>query len=122
MWTVEIDDAAIREIKSMSADLQAELLQAFVNLELNGPFDLPYHMAKKIDGKLWELRVKTADGIARAFYFTVNPKRAIVVSAFVKKSQKLPERELKKAISRMKTLLGNAEISQKQENWKEKFK
>ena len=122
MWTVEIDDAAIREIKSMPADLQAELLQAFVNLEMNGPFDLPFHMAKKIDGKLWELRVKAASGIARALYFTINPRRAIVISAFVKKSQKLPERELNKAIGRMKTLLNREEVDQKKENWKDKFK
>lgn len=59
-------------------------------------------MARKIDGKLWELRVKSITGIARALYFTLHPRRAIVVSAFVKKSQKLPEHERIKAESRMK--------------------
>ena len=102
MWTVDIDALARREISSLPGDLRAELLHAFEILEATGPHELPPHMAKKIDGKLWELRVKSATGIARAFYFTIHPKRAIVVSAFVKKSQKLPERELDKARARVK--------------------
>lgn len=89
----------------MPYDLKAELFRCFEPLEANGPHDLPPKMAKKIDGKLWELRVKGETGIARALYFTVHPRRAIVVSAFVKKSQKLPERELAKAEARMKARL-----------------
>lgn len=103
MWTVEIDDAAAKEVKSLPNDLRAELFRAFDLLEANGPQDLPPKMAKKIDDKLWELRVKGETGIARAMYFTVLPRRAIVISAFVKKSQKLPKREYHKALARMKT-------------------
>jgi phage-related protein len=60
--------------------------------------------ARKIDGKLWELRVKSNSGIARAMYFTIHPQRAIILTAFVKKSQKLPAREHEKAEARMKSL------------------
>jgi phage-related protein len=102
MWAVEIDDSALKEVRNLPADLKAELFRCFESLETNGPYDLPPKMAKKIDRKLWELRVKSETGIARALYFTVHPRRAIVVSAFVKKSQKLPERELAKAEARMK--------------------
>ena len=85
MWTVEIDALALKEIRQMNVALRAELFRCFETLEAYGPHDLPPKMAKKIDGKLWELRVKSETGIARALYFTVHPKRAIGVSAFVKK-------------------------------------
>lgn len=102
MWAVEIDESAKKEIRSLPLDLKAELFRCFEALEAHGPHDLPPRMARKIDGKLWELRVKSETGIARAMYFTIQPRRAIVVSAFVKKSQKLPEHEHAKAEARMK--------------------
>lgn len=103
MWKVEITDIAAKEIMTLPIDLRAELYRAFELLETNGPQDLPPKFAKKISGKLWELRVKSESGIARSLYFTVNPMRAIVISAFVKKSQKLPTREIENAETRMKS-------------------
>ena len=102
MCSVELDDSASKEFRSLPLDLKAELFRCFEALEAHGPHDLPPKMARKIDGKLWELRVKGETGIARAMYFTIHPRRAIVVSAFVKKSQKLPENEHAKAVARMK--------------------
>ncbi len=103
MWKVEITDTAAKEIMTLPTDLRAELFRAFELLEVHGPQDLPPKFAKKISGKLWELRVKSESGIARSMYFTVNPMRAIVISAFVKKSQKLPAREIENAETRMKS-------------------
>ena len=38
-------------------------------------------------------------------YFTLHPKRVIIVAAYVKKSQKLPVNEKEKAEKRMKAAL-----------------
>ncbi len=104
MWSVEIERSAKKELDALPNDLRIELLHAFESLSRSGPFDLPHGLARKIDGKLWELRVKSHSGIARAMYFTIHPQRAIVLTAFVKKSQKLPAREHEKAEARMKAL------------------
>ena len=42
------------------------------------------------------------DGIARALYVTAIGRRVVVVRAFVKKTQKTPERELELARKRAK--------------------
>jgi len=45
---------------------------------------------KHLEGKLWEVRAKGAEGIARAVYITVSGRRVVVLHAFVKKTQKTP--------------------------------
>jgi phage-related protein len=101
MWTVEIDNSATSEIRSLPDDLKAYLVQVIELIETEGPQDLPPKLVRHIEGKLWELRLKAKSGIARALYFTVDPRRVIIVSAYVKKTQKLPSRELERANARM---------------------
>lgn len=57
---------------------------------------------KHVDGKLWELRAKAAEGIARGIYVTVTGRRVVVLHVFVKKSQKTPAGALAIAKERMK--------------------
>ena len=54
---------------------------------------------KHIDGKLWELRIKSASDISRIFYFIAVGKDIILLHGFVKKSQKIPKKEIDKANS-----------------------
>ena len=58
----------------------------------------PY--VKHIEKALWEIRLKGKDGISRALYVTAKPKRVIVVRVFIKKSQKIPRKEIKLALKR----------------------
>jgi phage-related protein len=55
-----------------------------------------------IEGPLWEIRIKGADGIARALYVTARGRRVVVVRVFVKKTQKTPRREIVLALKRAK--------------------
>jgi phage-related protein len=57
---------------------------------------------KHFDGKLWELRAKAAEGMARGLYVTATGRRVIVLHVFVKKSQKTPRKALVIARERMK--------------------
>ncbi len=51
---------------------------------------------------MWELRITGRDGIARAVYLTATGRRVVIVRAFVKKTQKTPQRELKLPRNRAK--------------------
>ncbi len=57
---------------------------------------------KHIDGKLWELRAKAAEGIARGLYMAITGRRVIVLHVFVKKAQRTPKNALATARERMK--------------------
>jgi phage-related protein len=48
------------------------------------------------------MRMKGRDGIARAVYVTASGQRVVVVSAFIKKTQKTPGREINLAMKRAK--------------------
>jgi phage-related protein len=60
---------------------------------------------KHLDGKLWELRAKAPEGIARGIYVTATGRRVVVLHVFVKKSQKTPRRALELARERMKQVI-----------------
>lgn len=60
----------------------------------------PY--VKHLGGKLWEMRMRGKDGIARAIYVTAPGERVVVLHAFVKKTQKTPQRALEMARDRAK--------------------
>ncbi|PCI00203.1 MAG: hypothetical protein COB79_05995 [Zetaproteobacteria bacterium] len=57
--------------------------------------------------RLFELRVKGKDGIARVFYCTKVGKHIVMLHVFVKKTQKTPKKELKIATQRMREVKNN---------------
>ncbi len=69
-------------------------------IEFGSNLGLPH--TKAIDRGLFELRVKSKEGIARVFFCTKIGKKIIMLHSYVKKSQKIPKREFKIAVSRMK--------------------
>jgi phage-related protein len=73
----------------------AEMIEEF------GPaLGIPYTKALK-DG-LFEIRAKGKEGIGRSFFCTVKGKEVIILHSFVKKSQKIPKKEIKTARQRLK--------------------
>ena len=59
---------------------------------------------KALGDGLFELRLKAADGIARVFYCTCVNRGIVMLHCFVKKSQKIPMKELQIAQIRMKEI------------------
>jgi phage-related protein len=51
---------------------------------------------------LFELRLKSREGIARVFYCTIVRRRIVVLHQFVKKTDKTPLKEMVIARKRMK--------------------
>lgn len=103
-WKVEVIPLAQREISALSHDLQARFLHVSEMLEELGPSRVGEPHVKKLRGKLWEMRMRGRDGIARAIYFAAMGRRLVVVRAFVKKTRKTPDREIELATRRMKGL------------------
>lgn len=104
-WTVVfVNAAAEAELDALPRDMQmrfariADLIREF---GLSGVHE-PY--VKHLTGKLWEMRLKGRDGIARSIYVSASGRRVVVLRTFVKKTQKTPRREIEIALARMKDI------------------
>lgn len=102
-WTVETLGTMVdAEIEALPPGLRARLLRLMEAVENVGLENLREPHVKHLDDKLWELRAKAAEGIARGIYVAVTGRRVVVLHVFVKKSQKTPSGALAVARERMK--------------------
>ena len=104
-WTVEtLDHRVDAEIEALPPGLQARLVRLLEMIETVGLEQLREPHVKHLEGKLWELRAKATEGIARGLYVTIAGRRVIVLHVFVKKSQKTPRGALEIARERLKVV------------------
>lgn len=68
-------------------------------IEFGPNLGMPHTRALK--DKLFELRIKGKEGIGRVFFCTKIEKNIIILHSFIKKSQKIPEKELRIARKRL---------------------
>jgi phage-related protein len=101
-WRVEVIPAAERELKALPADMQAHFLYVSEMLVELGPQRVGEPHVRHLRDKLWEMRLRGRDGIARAIYFAATGRRLVVVRVIVKKTERTPPREIEIALSRMK--------------------
>lgn len=102
-WHVEtLNDTVDSEVASLPPKLQARLLRLFEMVEEVGLDRIREPHVKHLEGKLWELRAKAEEGIARGIYVTVLGRRVVILHVFVKKSAKTPARSLETARDRLK--------------------
>ena len=101
MWAVETLNATVDgEVEQLPVDLRARLVRLGSIIEAVGFDGLPADTVKHLEDKLWELRLRGKDGIARAIYVTAVRRRVVIVRVFVKKTQKTPKHELELARQR----------------------
>jgi phage-related protein len=101
-WSVELIDAAKKEIAALPRDMRARFVHVVNMLEELGPQNVGMPHVRHLEDDLWEMRISGRDGIARAIYFSIRDRRLIVARVFVKKSQKTPRREIELAHVRMR--------------------
>nr|VFK12144.1 MAG: Phage derived protein Gp49-like (DUF891) [Candidatus Kentron sp. LPFa]VFK28161.1 MAG: Phage derived protein Gp49-like (DUF891) [Candidatus Kentron sp. LPFa] len=66
MWQVEyFSEVVQKDIESWPTDMQARLYRIFELIEEFGLEQVREPYVKHLEGKLWEMRVKGRDGIAR---------------------------------------------------------
>lgn len=101
-WTVETHEAADDEIAALPPKLQARILRLMEMVENVGLDQIHEPHVKHLEGKLWELRAKAAEGIARGLYITATGRRVVVLHVFIKKTTKTPRQALAIAWERAK--------------------
>lgn len=106
-WTIEtLDEIVDAEIEALPVGLRARLLRLLELIEAVGLEQVHEPHVKHIEGKIWELRAKAREGIARGFYVTMTGQRIVVLHVFVKKTNKTPLKALALARERAKKLNG----------------
>lgn len=102
-WRVEVLDRRVeRELESLAQDVRQRFLRIAELIERHGVDAMREPHVKHLEGKLWEMRMKGRDGIARAIYLMAVGERVIVLHAFNKKTQKTPAHALDIARKRAK--------------------
>ena len=104
-WKVEFLNAVARaEVDALPADVRARFVRIGELIDAHGLERVGEPYVKHLEAKLWEMRMKGRDGIARSLYVTATGRRVVVLRTFVKKSQKTPRREIDLALQRAKEL------------------
>ncbi len=100
-WEILYYNEAIQEkISKLPSGIQARYIRLAERILIYGP-NLGMPHTKALKGGLFELRMKSKEGIGRIFYCTIVGKRIVMLHSFIKKTNKIPSKELKIAISRM---------------------
>ena len=103
-WTITYYSESLQnEILDLPAGFLARFLRYADRMELYGP-DLGMPHTRAMGEGLFELRLKSAEGIARVFYCTIIGKRIVMLHQFIKKKDKTPPKELAIARRRLKEI------------------
>lgn len=104
MFSVEyFHPRVLSEIESWPVDVLADYAHLVELLIEHGPNLRMPHSRAMGDG-LFELRPRGSAGVGRALYFFRLNQRVVVVHAFIKKTQKTPDKALRLARKRMKEM------------------
>lgn len=108
-WTIVYRYKDVEQfVLTLPAGLSAKYFH-LTDLMLEFGADLGMPHTKAMSDGLCELRVKGKEGIARVFYCTKVGKRIIMLHGFVKKTQKTPAKELRKAQRRLSEVKNEAQ-------------
>ena len=106
-WTIEYYSPKIqRDIETLSKGLQARYIHLRRRMQEYGPHLREPHTKALGDG-LFELRLKSKEGIARVFYCTIIERRIVFLHSFIKKTDRTPPAELETAKKRMQEVKKN---------------
>ena len=102
MYTILYYSSEIeQEILDLPESLQARYIHYTERMQRYGP-NLGEPHTKALGEGLFALRLQGKEGFARIFYCTMRGKQIMMLHCFIKKSRKIPVRELKIAVARMK--------------------
>src|SRR5437763_11072898 len=101
-WEIVYYDDDVQEtILAFPPGIQARYIHLTERMVAFGP-DLGMPHTRAMGKGLFELRMKSAEGIGRVLFCTLPGQRIVMLHAFIKKSAKTPAKELNIARSRLK--------------------
>ena len=106
-WNIEYFNNDVESsILSLPDGLLARYLRLTDMMIVHGSnLGLPH--TKSLSNGLFELRLKSKEGIGRVFYCTKVGKNIVMLHSFVKKSQKIPKNEMDIALKRLSEVKKN---------------
>jgi len=83
---------------------EAKIRNCLIELQKEG-LNSPKVTLRQIQGKLWEIKIKTSGGGYRIFYVTIENEIMVLLHIYKKQSQKAPKKEINIALKRMAEVL-----------------
>lgn len=84
-------------LDSLDRKMNAKLTRVIAALQEHGN-ELREPYSKHLDDGIFELRAQVGSDISRALYFFIVGKRVVLTHGFIKKTQKTPVSEIRKAL------------------------
>jgi phage-related protein len=104
-WTFVFLNEKVRgELEVLPRDIRASFERIVRLVEAVGLERVHEPYIKHLEDRLWEMRLRGKDGIARALYATAVGQRVVILRVFAKKTQKTPRREIELARKRTKEI------------------
>jgi phage-related protein len=101
LWSFNfVSEEARAELSALPLDVRASFERIVRLVQTVGLERVREPYIKHIEARLWEMRLKGRDGIARSLYVTASGRRVVILRTFVKKTQKTPRREIELALRR----------------------
>ena len=103
-WKVEFFNEMVEEqALAFPKGVLADFLRVVELIEEFGPaIGRPY--TAPLGKGLFEIRAKGREGIGRSIFCSARARKIIILHSFVKKTQKIPQKEMDKALKRMKEI------------------
>jgi len=91
----------VREwLKNLNADERKIIGEDIKEVEFSWPIGMP--LVRSVGRGLWEVRSTLPQGRIARVLFCVTGEQMVLLHGFIKKSQKIPNREIDLALQRMK--------------------
>ena len=101
-WEIKYHDEKLQQaVLMLPAGVLARYLHLTDRMVEYGP-DLGMPHTRALGSGLFEMRLKSQEGIGRVFYCVLIGRRIVMLHQFVKKTNKTPPKELAVARKRMK--------------------
>lgn len=101
-WEIRYHDERLQDaVLALPSGVLARYLHMTDRMGEHGP-DLGMPHTRAMGSGLFELRLKSQEGISRVFYCTLVKRRIVMLHQFMKKTDKTPPKELAIARKRMK--------------------
>ena len=100
-WAIEFLDTRVEaEFSALPVDFQASILRVAGLIRKYGLENVGMPYVRHVQGKIWEMRGRGRDGVARSLYVTAKGRRVIILRSFVKKTRQTPGDEVEIARKR----------------------
>jgi phage-related protein len=90
------------ELDALPADVRASFERIVELVHAMGLDRVHELYIKHVEDRIWEMRLRGRDGIARALCVTATGRQVVILRVFAKKTQKTPRREIELARQRAK--------------------